>query len=46
MAQIETNAPADVSKVLIATKSDLNYERQVSTEEGEALAKKHKIPFM
>ena len=32
MAQIENNAPPDVSKVLIATKADLNYERQVSTE--------------
>ena len=29
--QIECNAPADVSKVLLGTKSDLNYERQVQT---------------
>lgn len=46
IAQIETNAPADVSKILVATKSDLNYERQVSTEEGESLASRHSIPFI
>lgn len=46
IAQIETNAPADVSKILIATKSDLNYERQVTPEEGETLARRHNIPFI
>jgi small GTP-binding protein len=34
ITQIDSNAPQDVSKILLATKSDLNYERQVSTEEG------------
>lgn len=46
MTQIESNAPVDVSKILLATKSDLNYERQVQTEEGMALAKKHNMRFM
>jgi Ras-related protein Rab-8A len=46
VSQIDNNAPSDVSKVLLATKADLNYERQVSTEEGEALAKKYRMPFM
>ena len=44
--QIDSNAPADVSKVLLATKSDLNYERQVQTEQGEQLAKKHGMRFL
>lgn len=46
MTQIETHAPPDVSKVLLATKCDLNYERHVSTEEGATIAKKYGIPFM
>ncbi len=46
MTQIETHAPPDVSKVLLATKCDLNFERQVSTEEGAAIAKKYGIPFV
>jgi GTPase SAR1 family protein len=31
MTQIETHAPSDVSRVLLATKCDLNFERQVAT---------------
>lgn len=46
MSQIENNAPSDVSKVLLATKADLNYERVVTSEEGQALAKKHNMPYM
>ena len=46
MSQIENNAPSDVSKILLATKADLNYERVVTLEEGEALAKKHGMPYM
>jgi small GTP-binding protein len=45
MTQIDNNAPADVSKILIATKADLNYERQVTTEEGAALASKFSMRF-
>jgi len=33
--QIDTHAPSDVSKILIATKSDLNDSRQVSLIEGQ-----------
>ena len=46
MTQIETHAPPDVSKVLLATKCDLNFERQVTTQEGAAIAKKYGIPFV
>jgi GTPase SAR1 family protein len=46
MTQIETHAPSDVCKVLLATKCDLNFERQVSTEEGAAVARKYGIPFI
>ena len=28
--QIENHAPSDVNKILVATKCDLNYERQVT----------------
>jgi small GTP-binding protein len=34
MTQIETNAPEDVSKLLVATKADLENERAVSAEAG------------
>ena len=33
--QIDTHAPSDASKILIATKSDLNDSRQVSLIEGQ-----------
>lgn len=46
MTQIDTHAPSDVSRVLMATKCDLNFERQVSTEEGAAVARKYGIPFI
>ena len=46
MQQIENNAPPDVSKVLLATKSDLNYERQVSEQEGKNMALKHGIGWL
>lgn len=46
MNQIETHAPTDVCKVLLGTKSDLDQERQVKTEEGVAISKKYNIPFL
>lgn len=46
VSQIETHAPQNVSKVLIATKSDLKDSRMVSVEEGKNLAAKYGIPFM
>jgi len=45
MTQIDNNAPKDVSKILIATKSDLLHEREISTEEGIALGNKFGIKF-
>lgn len=45
LSQIEANAPADVCKVLLATKADLTYERAVSQDEGRLLAEKHRMPF-
>ena len=46
MHQIENNAPADVSKVILGTKSDLLADRQVSTSEAEALAAKYSISYV
>ena len=46
MTQIQSNAPSDVNKVLMATKSDLTDERNVSVEEGLALARRFGIPFI
>jgi GTPase SAR1 family protein len=46
MTQIDTNAPIDVNKILLATKSDLESERAVTIEEGMALARKFGIPFV
>ncbi len=46
MQQIDNNAPSDVSRILLATKSDLSYERQVSEQEGRAMAIKFGIEFM
>ena len=36
----------DVCKILIATKTDLEGDRVVSTSQGEALATKFSIPFI
>ena len=46
MTQIDTNAPSDVNKILMATKSDLESDRTVLVEEGMALARKFSIPFV
>lgn len=46
MHQIEANAPNEVCKVLIATKADLDSDRQVSTEEAILIAKKYGLPFV
>ena len=46
MTQIETHAQSDVSRVLLATKCDLNFERQVATQEGATVAKKYGMPFI
>ena len=46
ITQIDNNAPTEVCKVLIATKFDLDGEREVSTEEGMALFRKFNFPLM
>ncbi len=46
MTQIQSNAPSDVTKILMATKSDLVQERAVNTDEGLALARRFGIPFI
>ncbi len=46
MGEVEKNASTDVVKILIGNKSDLNSERRVSREEGEALASKYGIGFL
>ena len=43
--QIDNNSSEDVCKILIATKGDLEDERQVTYEEGNVLAKKHNMQF-
>lgn len=46
MQQIDSNCTEDVSKVLIATKTDLERDRTVSTEDGKKLAERFSIPFL
>lgn len=43
--QIESNSSEQVCKVLVATKADLDGERQVTYEEGNAIAKKYNMEF-
>ena len=43
--ECKSNASENVLIVLIGNKCDLNEKRQVTTEEGENLAKKYKISF-
>ena len=44
--QIDNNCTEEVSKVLVATKSDLESERTISTEDGKKLAERYSIPFL
>ena len=46
MNQIEDNASKEVSKIVIGTKADLDAEREVTTEEGVALAQKHGLQYV
>eukprot|EP00300_Choanocystis_sp_HF-7_P020434 c20590_g1_i1.p1 GENE.c20590_g1_i1~~c20590_g1_i1.p1 ORF type:complete len:130 (-),score=31.54 c20590_g1_i1:76-435(-) len=45
MQNIHTHASASVSKILVASKSDLDANRCVTTEQGKALAAEFGIPF-
>lgn len=46
IAQIENNAPEGVSKILVATKHDIEKDRTVTIEAGKELAAEHGIPFV
>ena len=45
IAQVNKSAPASTCKILIGNKCDLQRSREVSFEEGEALANEFNIPF-
>eukprot|EP00808_Paulinella_micropora_P009034 g82702.t1 len=45
MRNIESNAEDHVDKVLVGNKSDMESEREVETEKGQALADQYGIPF-
>ena len=45
MDQVQKLAPVDVKVILIGNKADLDAERKVSREEGEAMALKYGIKF-
>ena len=46
MSQVENNAESGIQKILIANKSDLTYEREVSKNQGEEMAKKFGIKYV
>ena len=46
MQQIDTHAPENVSRVLVATKHDLETERSVTFQEGKDLADRFGIQFL
>eukprot|EP01036_Dinobryon_divergens_P023919 gene23919-32317_t len=46
VAQIQSNADVNINKILVGNKCDLIQQRAVSFEEGQALAKEFKVPFM
>ncbi|XP_057315156.1 ras-related protein Rab-8A-like [Hydractinia symbiolongicarpus] len=43
---IEEHAAADVEKMILGNKCDMNDKRQVSTERGQALAVEYNVKFM
>ncbi|XP_002157639.1 ras-related protein Rab-8A isoform X1 [Hydra vulgaris] len=43
---IEEHAAADVEKMILGNKCDMNDKRQVSAERGQALAMDHNVKFM
>ncbi|XP_037537296.1 ras-related protein Rab-8A-like [Nematolebias whitei] len=46
MRDVDDHAPADVEKILLGNKCDMNDRRQVSKERGEELALEYGIKFM
>ena len=45
LEQIQENAPPNTAVILVANKSDLDFEREVSKEEGLKLAASKNLPF-
>ena len=45
LEEMKENAYSKMSIILVGNKNDLESERQVSKEEGEAFAKKHGLLF-
>lgn len=46
MSEIDAHASADVCRLLVGNKADLEDKRAVSREEGETLARQFGIPFL
>ena len=46
LEEVQTHGAKNVCIILIGNKKDLEDKREVSYEEGEALAKKHKLLFL
>lgn len=46
MGEVDNHAAAEVCRLLVGNKADLEDKRAVKTEEGEALARQYGIPFM
>jgi len=46
LQEVERSAPADANRLLIGNKCDVDTGRQVTTEEGQALADKLGMPFL
>jgi Ras-related protein Rab-1A len=46
MSEIDAHASAEVCRLLVGNKADLNDKRAVKTEEGETIARQYGIPFL
>lgn len=46
MKQIHDHSSADVKKILVANKCDMEEERKVTKEQGKKLAEKYAMPFL
>jgi Ras-related protein Rab-1A len=46
MSEIDAHASAEVCRLLVGNKADLNDKRAVKTDEGAAIARQYGIPFL
>jgi Ras-related protein Rab-1A len=46
MSEIDAHASAEVCRLLVGNKADLNDKRAVKTDEGESLARQFGVPFL